>query len=51
MLEGCVDIVVYLMKDVLVVFFVGFGLYVICEWENFFDVFVLNIYESLDVLL
>lgn len=50
MFEGCVDIVVYFMKDVLVEFFEGFGFYVICEWENLFDVFVLNNYDSLDVL-
>lgn len=42
MLENCVDIVVYFMKDVLVDFLEGFGLLVICECEDFCDVFVFN---------
>lgn len=51
MLDGWVDIVVYLMKDVLVEFFEGLVFYIICECEDFCDVFVLNNYKSLDELL
>lgn len=50
LLEKCVDIVVYFMKDVLVVFLDGFGLVIICECEDLCDVFVLNKYYSLDDL-
>lgn len=50
MFEGCVDLVVYLMKDVLVDFFDGLGLVIICEWEDLCDVFVLNIYVKIEDL-
>lgn len=51
LLDGCVDLVVYLMKDVLMVLLEGLLLVVICECEDFLDVFVLNSYVSFDVLL
>lgn len=51
LLENWVDIVVYLMKDVLMSFFEGLGLVVICECEDLCDVFVFNYYVNLDELL
>lgn len=51
MFEGCVDIVVYLMKDVLVEFLEGLGLVIICECDDLCDVFVFNCYVLIDELL
>lgn len=35
-----VDLVVYFLKDLFIVFFFGFIIGVICKWENFYDVVV-----------
>lgn len=51
LVDGWVDFVVYLLKDVLMVLFDGFVFVVIMECEDLCDVFVLNDYVLFDVLL
>lgn len=47
LVDGCVDLVVYSMKDVFMYLLEGFILVVIGECEDLCDVFVFNFYMSL----